>query len=100
MAATELVNYLNTYKKRNHCKYLFKGNTVPLKTQDYRKWSPEIMMVALKCIAASATSNTSYMQFMVARALLINSGISLRFLYVFVSAAVCYFSVYKLIGGI
>ena len=54
MAATGLVDLLNTYEKRVDCKCLFKRNTVPLKTQDHCKWPPEKVMVQLKCMAASA----------------------------------------------
>ena len=54
MAATGLVNQLNTYEKRDDCKCLFKRNTVPLKILDHRKWPPEIMMLPLKCMAANA----------------------------------------------
>ena len=32
-----------------------KKNTVPLKILDHCKWPPEIMMVSLKCMAASAS---------------------------------------------
>ena len=84
MAATRLVNYLNTYENRDDCKCLFNRNTVPLKILDQCKWPPEKMMVQLKYMAASApfkkmsAVNRSvkfilYMQFMVASALLRNS---------------------------
>ena len=54
MAATGLVNLLNTYEKSDDSKRLFKRNTLPLKILDYSMWPPEIMMVPLKCMAASA----------------------------------------------
>ena len=53
MAAIGLVNKLNTYEKKDDCKCLFKRNTVPLKILDHCKSPPEIMMVPLKCMAAS-----------------------------------------------
>ena len=55
MAATGLVNQLSTYEKRDDCKCLFKRKTVPLKILDPCKWSPKMMIVPLKCMAASAT---------------------------------------------
>ena len=42
-------------KKTDDGKCLFKRNTVPLKMLDQCKWPPEIMVVPLKCMAASAT---------------------------------------------
>ena len=54
MAATGLGNQLNSYEKRDDCKCLFKRNTVALKKLDHCKWPPEVMMVTLKCIIASA----------------------------------------------
>ena len=56
MAATGLVNQLNTYEKRDDYKCLFKRNTVHLKILDCCELPPEIMMVPPKCMAASATS--------------------------------------------
>ena len=55
MAATGLVNWLNTYEKKDDCKCLFKRNTVPLKILDHCKWPPEIIMVPLEYMAANAT---------------------------------------------
>ena len=40
------------------CRCLFKKNTVPLKILDHCKWPPEMMMVSLKCMAASAPLET------------------------------------------
>ena len=53
MTATGLANSLNTFENRNNCKCLFKRNRVPLKILDHCKWSPKIMVVALKCMAVS-----------------------------------------------
>ena len=54
MAATGLLNLLSAYEKKDDYKHLFKRNTAPLKILDHCKWPPEIMMVPLKCMAASA----------------------------------------------
>ena len=53
MAATGLVNQLNTFENRDDCKYLFERNTVPLKILSHRKWPSQIMVVPLKSTAAS-----------------------------------------------
>ena len=51
MTPNGIVNYINTFVKRAGCKSFFK---VPSKTMYYCKWPPEIMMVPLKYMAASA----------------------------------------------
>ena len=60
MAATGLANQLNTFKNRDDCKCLFKRNTVPLKILDHCKWPPKIMVVPLKCMAASVPLKQKY----------------------------------------
>ena len=48
----ESTQYLCKKEKRDGCKCLFKRNTVPLKILDHWNWTPEIMMIPLKCMAA------------------------------------------------
>ena len=54
IAATGVADQPNTFEKRDDCKCLFQRNTVPLKILGHCKKFPEIMMVPLKCMAASA----------------------------------------------
>ena len=51
-----LIQYL--WKRDDDCCSLFKKYTAPLEILDHCNWPPEIMMVSLKCMAASAPLET------------------------------------------
>ena len=54
MSATGMVNWLNTFEKRDDCKCLFQRNTISFKKLDHCKQPPGIMIVPLKYMTASA----------------------------------------------
>ena len=55
-----MMNSLNIFENRDDCKSLFQRKTLTLKILDRCIWPPEIMIVLVKCTAASAPLKYQY----------------------------------------